>query len=128
MRIGYYPNWRTGFVHGFLNELKADGQRKKAEAKLRFNLETLEAFWPKIYGTNITVKPLVGYDPLKELVREYAGIAYRIFFCVKDKDIWLLHAIEKKAQKTPRCDLELAYKRMDDVLKGRVRRNEHETE
>jgi len=124
MKAGYYKGWNTGFVKEFLNNLKIDGQRKKAGAKLRYDLDVLEEFWPKIQNTNITVKSLKGYDPLKELIREYQGIAYRIFFCVVNDEIWLLHAIEKKEQKTPQSDLETAYNRMKNVLEGRVKRGE----
>ena len=38
MLIGYYPGWDTGLVQDYLNELRDDGQRKKAAAKLDFDL------------------------------------------------------------------------------------------
>ena len=120
MNIGYYPGWHTGFVRDDLNELRHDGQRKKAAAKLDFDLHMLETTWP--LTRFVRLKSLKGHEPLFELIREYQGIAYRIFFCVKGQEIWLLHHIEKKGQKTPSGDLNLAFSRMQDVLSGKVRR------
>ena len=65
---------------------------------------------------------LLVHEPLLELIREYQGTAYRIFFCVKGPEIWLLHALEKKRRKTPVTDLRLAQDRMRNVLNGAVRR------
>lgn len=120
MVIGYYPGWNAGFVREYLEKLRDDGQRKKAAAKLDFDLHVLATTWPR--PTFVTVKSMRGHEPLHELIREYQGIAYRIFFCAKDQEIWLLHAIEKKKRKTPAADLDLAYSRMQNVLNGKVRR------
>jgi phage-related protein len=120
MKVGYYPGWNNGLVQGYLTQLREDGQRKKAEAKLRIDLFTLEYHWPKTL--NVSVRMMKGHEPLWELVREYQNIAYRIFFCVKGDEMWLLHAIEKKSPKTPVGELDLADRRMKDVLAGRVRR------
>lgn len=120
MLIGYYPGWGTGFVRDYLEELRDDGQREKAAAKLDFDLHMLETTWPQLQI--VTVKTMKGREPLHELAREYQGIAYRVFFCVKEQEIWLLHAIEKKQRKTPAGDLKLAYDRMRNVLSGKVRR------
>ena len=118
--LGYYPGWETGPVQDYLDRLRDDGQRKKAAAKLDFDLHVLETTWPGTYF--ITVKSMRGHEPLYELAREYQGIAYRIFFCAKGQELWLLHAIEKKERKTPASDLDLAYDRMRNVLNGKVRR------
>ena len=120
MLIGYYPGWDTGIVRDYLDELRDDGQRKKAAAKLDFDLHMLETTWPR--PQFVTVKVMKGREPLYELTREYQGIAYRIFFCVRDQEIWLLHAMEKKKRKTPAADLDLAHHRMGDVLSGKVKR------
>ncbi|OGR86925.1 MAG: hypothetical protein A3A86_06565 [Elusimicrobia bacterium RIFCSPLOWO2_01_FULL_60_11] len=120
MTIGYYPGWLTGFVRDELNELRNDGQRKKAAAKIDFDLHMLETTWPR--PQFVSIKSLKGHEPLYELIREYQGIAYRVFFCAKGQEIWLLHVIEKKKQKTPAGDLNLAFDRMQDVLNGKVRR------
>jgi len=118
--LGYYPGWNTGFVRDYLDRLRDDGQRKKAAAKLDFDLHVLETTWPRTQF--ITVKSMKGHEPLHELIREYQGIAYRIFFCAGSRELWLLHAIEKMKRKTPVADLALAYSRMRNVLDGKVRR------
>lgn len=120
MIIGYYPYWDTGYVCDCLDALRADGQRKKAAAKLDFDIHMLAATWPQ--PRFVKVKSMESHEPLRELIREYQGIAYRVFFCVKEEEIWLLHFIEKKQRKTPNSDLKLAYGRMRKVLNSAVRR------
>ena len=120
LQVGYYPGWDTGFVRDYLNELRDDGQRKKAAAKLDFDLQMLETTWPR--PQFVTVNAMKGHAPLHEMIREYQGVAYRVFFCVKGREIWLLHSMEKKKQKTPAADLNVASARMKDVLSGKVRR------
>lgn len=39
----------------------------------------------------------------------------RVFFCIKGKNLILLHGIIKKSQNTPKKDLELARKRMKAI-------------
>jgi phage-related protein len=114
MEVGYCPGWTDGHVREFFENLKKDGQRRKAEARLRLDILTLQAYWPA--RMNVTVKSLKGHEPLWELKREYQNIAYRVFFCVKGQQIWLLHAIEKKGPKTPGSDLDLAHRRMTLIL------------
>ena len=62
----------------------------------------------------ITVRPLG--DKLWELKRLYDGIQYRIFFGVHKGAAWLVHSIEKKSAKTPKDDLEVARKRLREVM------------
>ncbi len=120
IQLGYYPGWTTGFVEVYMHSLKNDGQRKKAEAKLWLDIQTLAGAWPQTL--NVSVRSLKGHEPLLELKREFNGIAYRVFFVVHGGELWLLHAIEKKQQKTPASDLNLAYQRMQNVIIGKVRR------
>jgi phage-related protein len=40
----------------------------------------------------------------------------RVLFCVADDTMWLLHGFIKKQQKTPPQDLEIARRRMREVL------------
>lgn len=120
MKIGYYPGWDIGYVKTQLDELRNDGQRVKAAARIDSDIQKLALFWPYVQRVNITIKTMKGYEPLKELVREFQGIAYRVFFCIKGQEIWLLHMIEKKQQKTPEGDKKLAHERMREVLAGRV--------
>src|SRR3989338_291488 len=62
----------------------------------------------------ITIRPLG--DKLWELKRLYDGIQYRVFFGIWKGAAWLLHSIEKKSGKTPHDDLELARKRLREVM------------
>ncbi len=55
-----------------------------------------------------------------ELKRRYDKIAYRIFFCVRQDELWLLSIFEKESEATPKRELEKAYKRMKKVLEGRI--------
>ena len=114
LRKRYFPNGDSGEVRDYLNELRKDGQRKRAAVKLDIDIQTLESFWPKTM--NVTVRTLRGWEPLKEIKREYDGIAYRIFFCIKKNELWLLSAFEKESQETPRNELEKAFKRMKVVM------------
>ena len=43
------------------------------------------------------------------------GIA-RLFYMTKKKEVIILHSFIKKTQKTPKKELELAYKRLQEVL------------
>ena len=69
MVLGCYPGWYTGLVRDYLNRLRDDGQRKKAAAKLDFDLHVLETTWPRTQF--VTVKSMKGHEPLHELSREY---------------------------------------------------------
>src|SRR3989338_8558489 len=112
----YFPDGDAGEVREYLDALRRDGQRKKAAVKLDIDIQTLEEFWPRTL--NVTVRTLKGWEPLRELKREYDRIAYRIFFCVKGDELWLLSAFEKESQETPRNELEKAYNRMKTVMGG----------
>ncbi len=116
-RKRYFPDGDSGEVKEFLDALRKIGHRKKAAVKLDIDLQTLQEYWPKTM--NVTVRTLKGWEPLRELKREYDKIAYRIFFCVKGDELWLLSAFEKESQETPRNELEKAYSRMKKVLEGK---------
>lgn len=88
----YYPD-EGGEVRVYLEALRRDGRTRKAAVKL-----------------------LRGWEPLWELKRLYDKTAYRVFFCVKGRELWLLSAYEKGSEKTPRSELERAYRRMREVL------------
>lgn len=116
MRVRYYPHGETGEVRGYLQALRLSPRTMKAAVKLDLDLQTLEEFWP---GTlNVTVRGLKGWEPLLELKRRYDKVAYRIFFCVRGDELWLLSAYEKQSEAAPRGELEKAYRRMKLVLGG----------
>ena len=114
----YYPCGDSGEVREYLASLRGNGQKKKAAAKLDIDIQTLEMFWPKMM--NVTVRTLRGWEPLRELKRGFDKIAYRIFFCIKKNELWLLSAYEKESDDTSRNELEKAHKRMKEVLEGRL--------
>ena len=82
-------------------------QRKEIGA----DIQAIQWRWP-------VSKPLVDGlgGGLYEVRSSFKGRAFRVFFCVKDGWMILLHGIEKKTQKTPKKALDLARKRMSEVL------------
>lgn len=114
----YYPREEAGEVRDFLAALRWNNQRKKAAVKLDIDIQTLEMFWPRTM--NVTVRILRGWEPLWELKRLFDKIAYRIFFCTRKDELWLLSAYENGSEKTPRSELERAYGRMKEVLEGKL--------
>ena len=117
MRIRHYPHGETGEVRDYLNALRHDHRTTKASVKLDIDLQTLAEFWPETL--NVTVRGLKGWEPLLELKRLYDKAAYRIFFCVRGDELWLLSVYEKQSETAPRRELEKAYRRMRLVLGGR---------
>ena len=111
LEILYYPEGNRGPVKDYLDGLAKD--RPKAFTRLAVDLEVLAA--EGLRSQQITVRPLG--SKLWELKREYDGVQYRLFFGVKKGAVWILHSIEKKSAKTPKDDLELARKRLKEVLR-----------
>ncbi len=110
LEILYYPEGNRGPVRDYLTELAME--RPKAFARLVLDLEVLGA--EGLRSQQITVRPLG--DKLWELKRLYDGIQYRLFFGVYKGAAWLVHNIEKKSAKTPKDDLEVAKKRLREVI------------
>lgn len=116
MHIRHYPHGETGEVRDYLWTLRRDRRTLKAAVKIDIDLQTLEEFWPQTL--NVTIRGLKGWEPLLELKRLYDKTAYRIFFCVRADELWLLSAYEKQSEAAPRRELEKAYRRMRLVLGG----------
>ncbi|HLD69304.1 MAG TPA: type II toxin-antitoxin system RelE/ParE family toxin [Candidatus Omnitrophota bacterium] len=110
LEILYYPEGSSGPVRDYLTELARE--RPKAFARLALDLEILGA--EGLRSRQISIRPLG--DKLWELKRLYEGIQYRLFFGVGKGTVWLLHTIEKKSAKTPKDDLELAKRRLKEVM------------
>ena len=110
LAVLYYPEGNHGPVREFLEELAK--QHPKAFARLALDVEVLGA--EGLRSQQITIRPLG--NKLWELKRLYDGIQYRLFFGVWKGAIWLVHGIEKKSAKTPKNDLELARKRLREVI------------
>jgi phage-related protein len=62
-------------------------------------------------------RPLVGSfgGGLYEVRTSFEGNIYRVFFCIRESTMVLLHGIMKKTQKTPQVDLETAMERQKEV-------------
>jgi len=110
LEVLYYPHGNGGPVAEYLGRLAKE--RPKAFAKLALDLEILGA--EGLRSGQIMIRPLG--DKLWELKRPYEGIQYRIFFGVHKGAVWLVHSVEKKSAKTPKDDLELARKRLREVM------------
>ena len=63
--------------------------------------------------------PSIGKGVREIRIRD-AGGAFRAIYVIEGRDgaLVVLHAFEKKAQKTPRADVELARKRLQGLLQG----------
>ena len=63
--------------------------------------------------------PAVGPGVQEIRVRDESG-AYRVLYVAKfEEAVYVLHAFEKRSQKTARADLELGKSRYADLLRGR---------
>ena len=92
-----------------------DPRRKEAWAKLMVDLAVLQAEGMR-FG-RITVKRVVGIrGSVWEIVRQFEGMAYRIYFCLKKGEAWLIHWLEKKSRKIPANDLNVMGKRAKEVF------------
>ena len=95
-------------VRDWLKELSKD-DRKVIGA----DIMTLECGWP--IGMPLC-KPMVSHKGLWEIRTNLSGKRKsRILFCVYNGQLLLLHGFIKKAQKTPKTDLDLAAKRMKQL-------------
>ena len=110
LEILYYPDGDRGPVRHHLTQLARE--RPKAFARLAMDLEVLGA--EGLRSQQVTIRPLG--EKLWELKRLYEGIQYRLFFGVWKGAVWLVHGIEKKSAKTPKDDLEVARKRLKEVM------------
>ena len=58
-------------------------------------------------------------------IRVRAGTAYRVFYVAKyDEAVYVWHAFEKRRRQTPQADIELARKRLADLLRRRTQKQE----
>lgn len=63
--------------------------------------------------------PTVGMGVNEIRVREESG-AYRVLYVAKfEEAVYILHALEKRTQKTPKSDIDLAKSRYADLFKWR---------
>jgi phage-related protein len=109
-QIVYYTDERGNSpVEEFLEGLDA-----KSRARFIWSLERLVE--ENVRAREPLVKKLEG--KLYELRRASDGNIFRLFyFFYTGKNIVLLHGFQKKTQKTPRREIEMAQRRMDDFIK-----------
>ena len=68
-------------------------------------------------------KPIAGVGPGVQEIRLHTTTEHRVFYVARFAEaIYVLHAFEKKGQKTPKRDLELGQRRYRDLME--VRRKE----
>jgi phage-related protein len=65
-------------------------------------------------------KPMSAVGPGVHEIRVRSGREHRVLYVAKfEEGIYVLHAFEKKTQRTSKADLELARQRLREVLKRR---------
>jgi phage-related protein len=65
-------------------------------------------------------KPMPSIGPGVAEIRIHTGTQHRIFYVARfEEAVYVLHAFEKKTQKTARQDLDLGRARLADVLNSR---------
>lgn len=84
---------------------------KKDLAKVMRDIELLEEYGSELHEPY--TKHIDG--PIWELRSKFSSNIYRIFYFLRKEDtIVLLHGFTKKGQKTPKSEIELAKKRLQD--------------
>ena len=98
------------------------GLENKKQAKILREIDLLREFGDEFHYPHIDKIEGKKYKDLKELRIKLATNNFRIFFFLpKDNIAILLHGIVKKAQKTPKKELDIALERMKEY----VRRNKN---
>ena len=65
-------------------------------------------------------KPMPVVGPSVREIRVHTKLEHRILYLVRfDEGVYVLHAFEKKSQKTPKSDLEIARARLRELLRIR---------
>ena len=65
-------------------------------------------------------KAMADIGPGVKEIRLHTGAEHRVFYVARFAEaVYVLHAFEKKAQKTPKRDLELSQKRYRDLVEAR---------
>lgn len=65
-------------------------------------------------------KPMAGVGPGVAEIRIHSDVEHRVFYVAKfGEAIYVLHAFEKRSRQTRQVDLELARKRLADVVRTR---------
>jgi phage-related protein len=88
------------------------GLGKEVSKTIGSDILTVQWSWP-------VGKPLVDGlgGGLYEIRSTHERTEYRVFFCIEASKLVLLRSIVKKSRATPRTDLELARKRVREVVR-----------
>jgi phage-related protein len=88
------------------------GLGKEVSKTIGSDILTVQCSWP--------VGKTPGRWPGRRVVTRFAATheraEYRVFFCIAASNLVLLHEIVKKARKAPKADVELARKRLREVI------------
>ena len=70
-------------------------------------------------------KPMTTVGPGVIEIRVHTRVDHRIFYVAKfEEAVYVLHAFEKQARQTPQPEIELARKRLADLIRRRTRKPE----
>ena len=104
----------------FVGSSREDLRRFPADARRRVGFE-LDQVQRGLLPTDWRPMTSVGAGVME--VRIHTGLEHRVFYVAKfEEALYVLHAFEKKAQKTSRRDLELGRARLSDLLAHRRER------
>ena len=106
-------NWKVTFYSEKI-ELQTLRFPKGILAHFLHIVEMIEAFGPNL-GKPYVGKLSSGLYEIRPKGKE--GIGRSIYCVAKGREVVILHSFIKKTQKTPKKDLDLAKKRMKEVLK-----------
>jgi phage-related protein len=89
----------------------------KQQAKIYREINLLEKFGNELHFPHVEKMEGKKYSSLWELRVEFASNIFRIFYFMYEKNrSVLLHGIQKKTEKTPSKELDVAINRMNDYL------------
>jgi phage-related protein len=89
----------------------------KQQAKIYREIDLLMKFGNELHFPHVRKVEGDKYNPLWELRIEFASDTFRIFYFMyyQNKSI-LLHGFQKKTEKTPKKELDIALNRMNDYI------------
>jgi phage-related protein len=70
-------------------------------------------------------KPMTTVGPGVVEIRVHTGLEHRIFYIAKyEEAVYVLHAFEKRTRHTPQAEIDLARKRLADLVRRRLQKPE----
>jgi phage-related protein len=105
--------WNILFYKGVAEEILTDWP-KGIKAKFSWTIEQLKIHGPQELGMPY-VKSL-GKGLFEIRLQGHEGIGRALYCLLSNKEIYILNAFIKKTQKTPEKELDLARKRMKELI------------